>query len=59
VKEKYEIHHGVRITDEAIVTAAVYSNRYITDRFLPDKVFLSTSFLGVICFECVLLLLIF
>ncbi|KAI0462835.1 chaperone ATPase hsp78 [Komagataella kurtzmanii] len=37
LKEKYEIHHGVRITDSALVTAAVYSNRYITDRFLPDK----------------------
>jgi ATP-dependent Clp protease ATP-binding subunit ClpB len=37
LKEKYEIHHGVRITDEAIVTAAVYSNRYVSDRFLPDK----------------------
>ncbi|CCJ28991.1 unnamed protein product [Pneumocystis jirovecii] len=32
-----EVHHGVRITDSALVTAAVYSNRYITDRFLPDK----------------------
>lgn len=37
LKERYEIHHGVRITDEAIVAAAVSSNRYITDRFLPDK----------------------
>lgn len=37
LKEKYEVHHGVRITDSALVTAAVYSNRYITDRFLPDK----------------------
>jgi len=37
LKEKYEIHHGVRITDTAIVTAAELSNRYITDRFLPDK----------------------
>lgn len=37
LKEKYEVHHGVRITDGAVVTAAVYSNRYITDRFLPDK----------------------
>lgn len=37
LKERYEIHHGVRITDEAIVAAAVNSNRYITDRFLPDK----------------------
>jgi ATP-dependent Clp protease ATP-binding subunit ClpB len=37
LKERYEIHHGVRITDDAIVAAAVYSNRYITDRFLPDK----------------------
>jgi ATP-dependent Clp protease ATP-binding subunit ClpA len=38
VKERYEVHHGVRITDGAIVCAAVYSHRYITDRFLPDKV---------------------
>lgn len=37
LKEKYEVHHGVRITDSALVTAAVYSNRYITERFLPDK----------------------
>jgi len=37
IKEKYEIHHGVRITDAAIVAAAKLSNRYITDRFLPDK----------------------
>jgi ATP-dependent Clp protease ATP-binding subunit ClpB len=37
VKEKYELHHGVRITDAAIVAAATLSNRYITDRFLPDK----------------------
>lgn len=37
LKERYEVHHGVRITDSALVTAAVYSNRYITDRFLPDK----------------------
>src|SRR2546425_3366793 len=37
LKEKYEVHHGVRITDTAIVAAAVLSNRYITDRFLPDK----------------------
>ena len=37
LKEKYEIHHGVRITDTAIVTAAELSNRYIADRFLPDK----------------------
>ncbi|MEW6280662.1 MAG: ATP-dependent chaperone ClpB [Candidatus Eremiobacterota bacterium] len=37
LKEKYEIHHGVRITDAAIVAAAVLSNRYIADRFLPDK----------------------
>jgi ATP-dependent Clp protease ATP-binding subunit ClpB len=37
IKEKYEVHHGVRITDQAIVAAATYSNRYITDRFLPDK----------------------
>lgn len=37
LKEKYEAHHGVRITDSAIVSAATLSNRYITDRFLPDK----------------------
>ena len=37
LKEKFEIHHGVRIKDSAIVAAAVLSNRYITDRFLPDK----------------------
>ena len=37
LKERYEVHHGVRITDSALVAAAVLSNRYITDRFLPDK----------------------
>ncbi|MEQ8602328.1 MAG: ATP-dependent chaperone ClpB [Marivibrio sp.] len=37
LKEKYEVHHGVRITDAAIVSAATLSNRYISDRFLPDK----------------------
>jgi ATP-dependent Clp protease ATP-binding subunit ClpB len=37
LKEKYEVHHGVRITDGALVAAATLSNRYITDRFLPDK----------------------
>ncbi|WP_260597650.1 ATP-dependent chaperone ClpB [Sphingomonas endolithica] len=37
LKEKYELHHGVRITDGAIVASATLSNRYITDRFLPDK----------------------
>jgi ATP-dependent Clp protease ATP-binding subunit ClpB len=37
LKERYEVHHGVRITDSAIVAAAVLSQRYITDRFLPDK----------------------
>jgi ATP-dependent Clp protease ATP-binding subunit ClpB len=37
LKEKYEVHHGVRIKDAAIVAAATLSNRYITDRFLPDK----------------------
>ena len=37
IKEKYELHHGVRITDAAIVAAATLANRYITDRFLPDK----------------------
>ena len=37
IKEKYELHHGVRITDTALVAAATLSHRYITDRFLPDK----------------------
>ena len=37
IKEKYEVHHGVRITDNAIVSAVQLSQRYITDRFLPDK----------------------
>ncbi len=37
LKERYEVHHGVHITDSALVAAAVLSNRYITDRFLPDK----------------------
>jgi ATP-dependent Clp protease ATP-binding subunit ClpB len=37
IKEKYELHHGVRITDGALVAAATLSNRYIADRFLPDK----------------------
>ena len=37
LKEKYELHHGVRITDSALVAAATLSDRYITDRFLPDK----------------------
>jgi ATP-dependent Clp protease ATP-binding subunit ClpB len=37
IKEKYELHHGVRITDAAIVASATLSNRYISDRFLPDK----------------------
>ncbi|MFV0301059.1 MAG: Clp protease N-terminal domain-containing protein, partial [Paracoccus sp. (in: a-proteobacteria)] len=37
IKEKYELHHGVRISDAALVAAAELSNRYITDRFLPDK----------------------
>ncbi|HOZ53339.1 MAG TPA: AAA family ATPase [bacterium] len=37
IKEKYEVHHGVRITDDALVAAAKLSSRYITDRFLPDK----------------------
>ncbi len=37
IKEKYELHHGVRIMDSALVAAATLSNRYITDRFLPDK----------------------
>ena len=37
LKEKYELHHGIRIADSALVTASVLSNRYISDRFLPDK----------------------
>jgi ATP-dependent Clp protease ATP-binding subunit ClpB len=37
IKEKYEVHHGVRVQDAALVAAAVLSNRYISDRFLPDK----------------------
>jgi ATP-dependent Clp protease ATP-binding subunit ClpB len=37
IKEKYEVHHGVRITDSALVNAAVLSSRYVSDRFLPDK----------------------
>lgn len=37
IKEKYEIHHGIRISDGAVIAAASLSDRYITDRFLPDK----------------------
>ncbi len=37
LKERYEVHHGVRITDSAVIAAATLSNRYITDRHLPDK----------------------
>ena len=37
LKERYEVFHGVKITDRAIIAAATLSNRYITDRFLPDK----------------------
>ena len=37
IKEKYEVHHGVRITDSALVAAVNLSNKYISDRFLPDK----------------------
>jgi ATP-dependent Clp protease ATP-binding subunit ClpB len=37
LKERYEVHHGVRITDAAVIAAATLSHRYITDRFLPDK----------------------
>ena len=37
LKERFEIHHGVSITDKAIIAAATLSNRYITDRYLPDK----------------------
>lgn len=38
LRERYEVHHGVRISDSALVEAAVLSDRYIADRFLPDKV---------------------
>ena len=37
LKERYEVHHGVKIMDSALIAAATLSNRYITDRFLPDK----------------------
>src|SRR4029453_5768645 len=37
IKEKYEVHHGIKITDDAIIAAATLSNRYISDRQLPDK----------------------
>src|SRR5262249_58988980 len=37
LRERYEVHHGVRIKDSALVAAAMLSNRYITDRYLPDK----------------------
>ncbi len=37
LRERYELHHGVRIQDNALVSAAVLSHRYISDRFLPDK----------------------
>ena len=37
LKDRYEVYHGVKIMDNALVSAAVLSNRYITDRFLPDK----------------------
>lgn len=37
LKERYEVYHGVKIQDQAIIAAATLSNRYITDRFLPDK----------------------
>src|SRR6202030_3047891 len=37
LKERYEVHHGVRIKDSALISAAVLSHRYITDRYLPDK----------------------
>ena len=37
LKERYEVHHGVRISDNALITAAVLSDRYISERFLPDK----------------------
>ena len=37
LKERYEVYHGVKIHDSAIIAAATLSNRYITDRFLPDK----------------------
>ena len=37
LKEKYELHHGVRVTDDALIAAAQLSHRYISERFLPDK----------------------
>ena len=37
IKDRYEVYHGVKITDSSLVAAATLSNRYITDRFLPDK----------------------
>jgi len=37
LKQRYEVHHSVKITDSALVAAATLSNRYISDRFLPDK----------------------
>src|SRR6202011_1671143 len=37
LKERYEVHHGIRITDAALVAAAILSDRYVTERFLPDK----------------------
>src|SRR5258706_14829691 len=37
IKDKYELHHGVRIKDDAVISAVELSNRYISDRFLPDK----------------------
>lgn len=37
LRERYELHHGVKISDSALVAAAILSNRYITERFLPDK----------------------
>ena len=40
---RYEVHHGVKIRDDALVEAATVSDRYIADRFLPDKVFLNES----------------
>lgn len=50
LKPKYEIHHGVRILDSAVVSAAVLSNRYLTERKLPDKAVGKFRFLSNVLF---------
>lgn len=47
LRERYELHHGVKISDSALVSAAVLSDRYITERFLPDKGMLRASSLSL------------